>query len=146
MQIGLRHLRSKLKWLLCTKVWKMTIHPSVRIAPTALLDRTFPRGIIIAEDVVIGEHVAILTHDITRKIVRQTRIGPRTVIEARAIVLPGISIGADCLVMPGALINSDVPDRSIALGNPARVSPRDVGVDQVREPARSAEQDPSGRV
>ncbi len=124
MRNGLRRLRCKLKWLLCAKVWKMAIHPSVRIAPTALLDRTFPRGIVIEEGAVIGEHAAILTHDITRNLFSRTRIGPRTVIEARAIVLPGVSIGADCLVMPGALVNGDVPDRSVALGNPARVTLR----------------------
>jgi uncharacterized protein len=125
MFTGLRYLRSKLKWLVCTKLWKMSIHPSVRIAPTALLDRTFPQGIIIEEDAVIGEHVAILTHDITRKIMRQTRIGPRTIIEARAIVLPGVTVGADCLIMPGALVGSDMPDGTVARGNPAQFCARD---------------------
>lgn len=122
-------LRSKLKWLLCVKVWRMSIHPSARIASTALLDRTFPGGIKIEEDVVIGEHAAILTHDITRKLTRETRVGARTVIDARAIVLPGVSIGEDCFVVAGAVVSADVPDQMIVSGNPARFSVRTTEVE-----------------
>ena len=105
----------------------MDIHPTAWIAPTALIDRTWPRGIHIAEGCHIGEEAVVLTHDLTRGIYLDTRIGAHSWIGARAIVLPGVVIGTGCVVEPGALVRSDVPDWSIVQGNPAQIKPRDDG-------------------
>jgi acetyltransferase-like isoleucine patch superfamily enzyme len=105
-------------------VWGMDIHPSTQIATTALIDRTWPRGIHIGADCSIGEHVVVLTHDMTRGVYLDTRIGDRSVLGARAIILPGLTVGADSLVMPGAVVTRDMPPNSIAIGNPATVEPR----------------------
>ncbi len=102
----------------------MAIDPSARIAVTALIDRTWPKGVHIAAGVSIDEEAVVLTHDMTRGIYLDTRIGPRTHVGARAIVLPGVTVGADCLIHPGALVRTDVPDAHEAIGNPARVTPR----------------------
>ncbi len=107
-----------------THVWKMDVHPSAWIAPTALIDRTWPKGIHIAANTMIGEEAVVLTHDLTRGIYLDTHIGAGTLIGARAIILPGITVGADCVVQPGALVNRDVPDGHIAEGNPAVSRPR----------------------
>ncbi len=104
--------------------WGMDIHPSAWIAASAMIDRTWPRGIHIAADCVIGEQAVILTHDMTRGLYRDTRIGAGTVIGHRAIVLPGVCVGARCLVQPGALVNRDVPDDHVVEGNPATAVPR----------------------
>jgi len=104
--------------------WRMDIHPSAWIAASAMIDRTWPRGIHIAADCVIGEEAVILTHDMTRGLYRDTRIGAGTIIGPRAIVLPGVTVGARCLVQPGALVNRDVPDDHVAEGNPATAVPR----------------------
>ncbi|MBX9881858.1 MAG: hypothetical protein K2X73_07785 [Sphingomonas sp.] len=98
----------------------MNIDPSARIATTALIDRTWPRGVHIAADVIIGEEAVILTHDMTRGLFCDTRIGRGTVIGPRAIVLPGVTIGAGCVVLAGALVNRDIPDGVTVIGNPAR--------------------------
>lgn len=37
------------------------------------------------------------------------------------IVLPGVRIGNGCTIGAGAVVTKDIPDRSIAVGNPARV-------------------------
>ncbi len=105
-------------------LWGMDIDASAWIAPTALIDRTWPRGIHIAADCVIGEEVVILTHDLTRGLYVDTCIGARTLVGARAIILPGVRVGADCIIQPGALVNRDVPDGHIALGNPATATLR----------------------
>lgn len=102
----------------------MDIHPTARIAPTALVDRTWPRGIHIAEGCVIGEEAVVLTHDLTRGIYYDTRIGARTLVGARAILLPGVTVGADCVIEPGALVRTDVPAGHVARGNPATIAPR----------------------
>ncbi|WP_133064425.1 acyltransferase [Sandarakinorhabdus cyanobacteriorum] len=105
-------------------LWKMDVHPSAWIAETALIDRTWPKGIHIAADVMIGEEVVVLTHDLTRGIYLDTYVGPRSQVGARAIILPGITVGADCVIQPGALVNRDVPDGHVAEGNPAVSRPR----------------------
>ncbi|MEI6419550.1 MAG: DapH/DapD/GlmU-related protein [Sphingomonadales bacterium] len=97
----------------------MDVHSSAWIAQTALIDRTWPKGIHIGADVVIGEEVVVLAHDLTRGIYLDTHIGAGTVVGARAIILPGIVVGRDCVIQPGALVNRDVPDGHMAEGNPA---------------------------
>lgn len=42
-------------------------------------------------------------------------------IGARAIILPGVKIGAGSIVAAGAVVTKDVPPYSIVGGSPARV-------------------------
>jgi acetyltransferase-like isoleucine patch superfamily enzyme len=107
------------------KVWRMDIHPSARIDPTALIDRTWPRGIHIGPNCQIDEEVVILAHDMSRGIYVDTRIGARCRLGARSIVMPGVTVGEDTVVAPGAVVIRDVPPGSYAMGNPAVVQPRD---------------------
>ena len=116
-------LRQYWQRLVRDRVWAMDIHPSAWIAETALIDRTWPRGIHIGADTVIGEEVVVLTHDLTRGIYLDTVIGAGTRIGARAIILPGVTVGKNCVIQPGALVNRDVPDDHVATGNPAGLSP-----------------------
>ena len=118
-------LRERLQFFIRTRVWGMKIHHTARIAPTAYIDRTWPRGIDIGEHCEIGEEAVVLTHDYTRGIYLDTALGARSRIGPRAIIMPGVTVGADCLVMPGALVNRDMPARSLAIGNPATISPRE---------------------
>jgi acetyltransferase-like isoleucine patch superfamily enzyme len=120
----IKRLHMACQRLVRAAVWGMDIHPSVWIEPTALIDRTWPRGIHIAAGCYIGEEAVVLTHDMTRGIYVDTRIGARCHLGARAIVLPGVSIGDDCVIMPGALVTKDIPSRSIATGNPATIQQR----------------------
>ncbi len=103
----------------------MDIAPSAYIAASALIDRTWPRGIHIGARCRIAEEAVVLTHDLTRGVYLDTYIGEGAMIGARAIVLPGVTIGRDCVVAPGALVVRDMPDRSRAIGNPAVVTPLD---------------------
>jgi acetyltransferase-like isoleucine patch superfamily enzyme len=120
-------LRQRWQRLVQVRVWGMHIDPSARIAPTALIDRTWPRGVHIGARCVIDEEVVVLTHDMTRGIYLDTRIGDDTVVGARAIILPGVTVGARCTISPGALVNRDVPDGALAIGNPARIEPAEAG-------------------
>lgn len=119
-------LRERLQRLIQTRVWKMDIHPTARIAPSALIDRTWPRGVHIGAHVEIGEEAVVLTHDFTRGLRADTWIGARCRIGPRAIIMPAVIVGEDCVVEPGALVNRDVPPNSIATGNPATIEPRRV--------------------
>lgn len=118
-------LRRAVIRLIQVKVWGMDIHPTARIAPTALIDRTWPRGVHIAEGCVIDEEAVVLTHDMTRGVYMDTRIGARCRLGARAIIMPGVTVGEDSIVAPGAVVVRDIPPRSIAIGNPASTRERD---------------------
>lgn len=117
------HLTAGLQRLMRRYVFGMDIHPSVTIAPSAYIDRTWPKGIHIAEGCVVGEEAIVLTHDMTRGIYVDTYIGARTRIGPRAIIMPGLNIGADCVIRPGAMVTRDMPAGHVALGNPAEISP-----------------------
>ena len=54
------------------------------------------------------------------------RVGADAFVGVRAIVLPGVSIGAGAIIGAGSVVTRDVPPLSIAAGNPCRVlRPRD---------------------
>lgn len=115
-------LSLKQRWqsLIRKHLWKMDIHHSAWIASTALIDRTWPRGVHIGANCHIDQHAVILTHDMTRGLYLDTRIGERTSIGARAIVLPGVTIGPGCKIAPGSVVIGDLPPDSQVCGNPAK--------------------------
>ena len=65
------------------------------------------------------------------------------------IVLPGASIGAHVVVGAGSVVTGAIPDRSVAVGNPARVIRRHVDgegwVAVARGPADGAADPPTPR-
>ena len=119
-----KRLRAGLQRLIQTRIWGMDIHPSAMIEPTALIDRTWPRGIHIGPETLVGEEAVVLAHDMTRGVYMDTRIGARCVLGPRSIILPGVTIGDDCLVMPGAMVTKSMPPGSLAVGNPAEIKDR----------------------
>lgn len=48
-------------------------------------------------------------------------IGDDTIIGANTIVLSGITIGKHCFIGAGCLVNKDIPDYTVAVGNPVRI-------------------------
>lgn len=49
------------------------------------------------------------------------RIGCNVRIGAHAVILPGVSIGDDAAIGAGSVVTRDVPEKSIAAGNPAEL-------------------------
>ena len=49
-------------------------------------------------------------------------VGYRTFIGYKATIMPGVKIGKRCIIGAGALVTKDIPDESIAVGVPARVT------------------------
>ena len=56
-----------------------------------------------------------------RAVSHGVELGDNVWLGAGVKVLDGVTIGADCIVGAGAVVSSDVPERSVAAGIPARV-------------------------
>lgn len=83
-------------------------------------------GVDIGDSVGIAEDVRIFTHG-HQEYSHMERTYHRVVIEdhakvyAGAVIMPGVTIGAEAIVASGALINKDVPPGMVAAGIPAKV-------------------------
>ena len=73
--------------------------------------------------------VQILTHDASMvhlldhnclKIGRVV-IGDNVFVGVRSVILPNVHIGNNVIVGAGSVVTKDIPDNSVAVGNPARV-------------------------
>lgn len=86
-------------------------------------------GLDIADDVMIGPNVSILTasHPLEPSQRRTTTIGKPIVIErgvwiaAGAIIIGGVTIGENAVVAAGAVVTKDVPPNTLVGGNPAHI-------------------------
>jgi serine O-acetyltransferase len=52
-------------------------------------------------------------------------LGDRVWIGTNAMIVGKISVGNDVLIAPGAYVNFDVPDHSIVIGNPGRITKKE---------------------
>lgn len=119
--LRLQRLLVKLRRLVDVHFWGMDIHPTVVMSLSARLDRTYPKGVHIGAHTYIAFEAAILSHDMTRGMYRDTVIGRNCFIGARSIILPGIRIGDGCVVGAGSVVTKDVPAGTAVAGNPARI-------------------------
>lgn len=122
-----RALVAARRWLY-VRVFKMDIHPTVQFSLSAYFDRTFPRGVHVGAHSWVALQTLVLTHDRTRGLYLHTRVGERCFIGARAVLLPGVTVGDGSIVAAGAVVTRDVPPGSIVAGNPATVIRSDIDV------------------
>lgn len=52
---------------------------------------------------------------------KDVECGDGTWIGEKVVILPGVSIGSKCVIGAGSIVTKDIPDMSMAVGNPARV-------------------------
>lgn len=119
--LRLRRALVSLKRLAYIHVFKMDLHPTVQFSLSAYLDRTYPRGVHIGAYSWVALRAVVLTHDRTRGLYVDTRIGENCFIGACSIIMPGVQIGNGVVVAAGAVVVSDVPGNCIVAGNPAKV-------------------------
>ncbi len=99
---------------------------------------TIMTGTIITNDVQIGEGCLVnlnstIGHDTIIgnfcelcpgvHISGNVQIGNGCFIGTGAVILPGIKIGANTIIGAGSLVTKNIPENSVAFGNPARIQP-----------------------
>lgn len=103
------------------RVRGMNIDPSATFSLKAKFDDAHPHGIHVGADSYVAFGAVILSHDMTRNLRLDTRIGARCFIGAHSIVLPGVSIGDGVVVGAGSVVTKNVPPNVVVAGNPARI-------------------------
>ena len=85
-------------------------------------------GIYIGDGCLIGHNtvIATLNHGMRPEergdlIPKRVCIGNGVWIGSGSIILPGVTIGDNAVIGAGSVVTKDIPENSIAVGNPARV-------------------------
>ncbi len=118
---GLRNALVSARRLFLVRVWGMDIHPTAQLSLSAKLDRTFPIGVHIGAYSYVAFEARILCHDRTRGLYLHTHVGENCFIGGRSLILPGVTIGNNCVIGAGAVVTKSVPDRCIVAGNPGKI-------------------------
>jgi acetyltransferase-like isoleucine patch superfamily enzyme len=85
-------------------------------------------GIFIGNDVLIGHNVvfATLNHDENPEIrgalhPKPIHVGNKVWIGSNATILQGVTIGDGAIIAAGAVVNKDVPEKTVVGGVPAKI-------------------------
>ena len=83
-------------------------------------------GITVGDDVALANEVYVMdsnSHGVEGRphVEAPVTIGDGTWVGARAMILPGVTIGKRVVVAAGSVVTRDVPDDVLVAGNPARV-------------------------
>ena len=105
------------------------INKNCVIESGVMLDKVKPSGIHIGEGSLIAAGTTILCHEHVYRdknnpkipYTTDTYIGKRCFVGVRAIILPGVKIGDDCVIGAGCCVNKDIPDGCMAVGVPAKI-------------------------
>ncbi|NQX66766.1 acyltransferase [Paenibacillus alba] len=105
----------------------MKIGENCSIQPGVVFDYTHCWLIKIGNNVTIAPQAYLLAHDAsTKNLINMTKIGAITIedgvfIGARALIMPGVTIGSNSIIGAGSVVTKSIPAGSIAVGNPAKV-------------------------
>jgi acetyltransferase-like isoleucine patch superfamily enzyme len=115
--------------------WRgVNIGCNVYIAMQCVIDNAYPEYIYIEDNVSIAQETMILAHsnpykhfeNVTQSIVLPVIIKNGAWLGVRSIILPGVTVGMNSIVSAGSVIDFNLPDRSVAAGNPGRIIARNL--------------------
>ena len=107
----------------------VTIGEHVYIGQYCDIDNAYPEYIYIEDNVSLAGSVIILAHsnpyghfaNVTESGVSPVVIKEGAWIADGAIILRGVTIGKNAIVSAGTVVDKDVPDNSMAKGNPMKI-------------------------
>src|SRR5436190_2948922 len=104
------------------------IHPAAKIAPGLFIDHGM--GVVIGETAEVGENVSILQGvtlggTSTKREKRHPTLGDNVVVGAGAKIIGGFRIGNGSRIGAGSVVVREVPENSVVVGVPGRVTFRD---------------------
>lgn len=92
-----------------------------------IIDPSHCYHITIGDNVTLAPRVHILAHDASfglfsgKTRAANVSIGNDVFVGASSIILPGVHIGNRVIIGAGSVVTKDIPDNSVAVGNPCRV-------------------------
>lgn len=103
-----------------------------RSAKTTRIDLTRPSLIEIGDNVDMNMNFQILTHDWASGVFRnkyhellpssgKVKIGNNIYFGTDVIILKGVTIGDNCIIAAGSIVNKNIPENSVVAGCPAKV-------------------------
>lgn len=100
------------------------IHPSTQIGEGFYLGHI--GNTVINHNAMLGKNISLeqgvtIGADFRGKRAGCPVIGDEVFIGANAAIVGKVTIGSDVVIAPNAFVNCDVPDHSVALGNPAKI-------------------------
>jgi len=104
------------------------IHPAAKLGPGLFIDHGM--GIVIGETAEVGENVSLL-QGVTlggtsvRREKRHPTLGDNVTVGAGAKVLGSFTIGAGSRIGAGSVVVREVPENSVVVGVPGRITFRD---------------------
>ena len=104
------------------------IHPAAKLGPGLFIDHGM--GIVIGETAEVGQNVSLL-QGVTlggtsvRREKRHPTLGDNVTVGAGAKILGGFTIGAGSRIGAGSVVVREVPENSVVVGVPGRVTYRD---------------------
>lgn len=105
----------------------LIIGNNVKMMGGCIIDPSHCWQIRIGDNVTFAPRVHILAHDSSTKLflnytkIAKVTIGNNVFIGAGSIVLPGTTIGNNVIIGAGSIVTKDIPDNSVAAGNPAKI-------------------------
>ena len=107
----------------------VTIGEHVYIGQHCSLDNAYPEYIYIEDNVSLAGGVTLIAHSnpyVHFQNVVESSVAPIVIKEGAwicdgAIILRGVTIGRNAIVSAGTVVDKDVPDNSIAKGNPMKI-------------------------
>jgi len=127
-------LRSRIRKFFLEEIWLedyirmgMRVGKNCSIQPGVVFDYSHCWLIKIGNNVTIAPYAYLLAHDAsTKNINNYTKIGNITIednvfIGARALIMPGVTIGKNSIVAAGSIVTKSIPEGTIVAGNPAKI-------------------------
>ena len=125
----------------CVEIWQdQRFEPRIEIGENVYIGRHFFAACVgkikIADNCVLSDHVYISDcnhsydkrygHIMKRPLESRggVTIGEGTFIGYRVVIMPGVTIGRDCVVGAQSVVTKSIPDGSTAAGVPARIIPK----------------------